>query len=163
MRAWAHFSLRQDSQAVTDEEAAFKLKPPSDYREFMNYSSYLRRVKRYQDSLKALRSAEEIELKNGSVSMMTQYNLGWTLFELERYEEAVKAFTLGIPKQPDYPFAYWRRGLAHEAMGKKTLAKSDFESAGRLFVANKDKWKNEDLKNVRDKFIQYGIEKKYPI
>ena len=95
--------------------------------------------------------------------MMTQYNLGWTLFELGRHREAIKAFTLGVPKQPDYPFVYWRRGLAYEAVGNKTLAKGDFETAAKLFMAGKDKWKQEDLKDVRDKLLQYGLQKKYPI
>jgi tetratricopeptide (TPR) repeat protein len=162
LRAWAYFNLRKNMLAVSDQEAAFKIKPPSDYREFINYSLYLRRVGRYEDSLRAVRSAEEFDQKSGQVSMMTQYHLGWTLSELGRYEEAVKAFTSGIPAQPDYPFVYWRRGLAFEALDRKEDARKDFETAARFIVESKNKWEGEDLLiAIRAKLRQYGLERKY--
>ena len=71
-RAWAYANSAQDRLAVTDQEAAFALKPPDDYRQFINYASYLRAVRRYEDSLRALRSAESFEKGSGKPSMMTQ-------------------------------------------------------------------------------------------
>lgn len=164
VRAWANFKLRNDPLAVADQEESFKLKPPSEYREFINYASYLRRVKRYEDSLKALLSAERIDRAEGRQSMMTQYNIGWTLSELRRYDEAVKAFSKGIPLQPDYPYVYWRRGLALEALGKNKEAAKDYENAARLINDSSDKWTEEEsLVAIRLKLKQYGIDKKYAI
>lgn len=164
VRAWAYFNLRKDSLAVADQEESFKIKAPTDYREFINYSSYLRRVKRYQDSLKTLHSAEAIERKKGQESMMTQYNIGWTLAELGQHEEAVKAFSTGIPMQPDYPYVYWRRGLAHEAIGRRDDAARDFEMAAKLISQSRKKWTEEEfLSKMRPKFKEYGIDKKYSI
>ena len=161
IRAWSNFSLRHALAAVSDQEAAFKIKAPTEYREFINYSSYLRRVERYDDSLLALRSAEKFDQKNSQVSMMTQYNLGWTLFKLGRYEEAVEAFNRGIPQQPDYPFVYWRRGLALEALGRKEDARKDFETSAILIVTAKIKPTEESLAPIRPKLRQYGLDTKY--
>lgn len=159
VRSWAYNNVHQDIEAIADLEAAFKLKAPSNYNEFINYGSILRRVKRYEDSLDALREAEKINQS----SMMTQYNLGWTLSELGRYNDAVKAFSQGIPMQPDYPYVYWRRGLAFEALDQQKNAIADFEQAAQLFIEFKEKWVNEDLTAVREKLKDYGFEKKYPI
>lgn len=157
-RAWAHANLKQHQLAVSDQEAAFALKAPSDYREFINYASYLRSVKRYEDSLRALRSAEAFEASSGTPSMMTHYNLGWTLHELGRYEEAAQAFSKGIPAQPDYPFVYWRRGLAFDAMGRKEDARKDFETFAMRFASFENKASVSDwLPAIREKLQQYGI------
>ena len=58
--------------------------------------------------------------------MVTQYNLGWSLYKLNRFEESIQAFTKGIPQQPDYPFVYLRRGLAYYKLGRSVNAKEDF-------------------------------------
>jgi tetratricopeptide (TPR) repeat protein len=85
-RAWSYSNLKQHALAIGDEEAAHKLRPPSEYRQFINYATYLRRVGRIQDSLNAVLAAERLEA--GKVSMMTQYNKGWSLLELGRHAEA---------------------------------------------------------------------------
>ena len=59
--------------------------------------------------------------------MVTQYNLGWVLFELNRFEEAIEAFSKGIPQQPNYPFVYLRRGLAYLKQGDTKNARQDFD------------------------------------
>jgi tetratricopeptide (TPR) repeat protein len=164
VRAWAYFSLHQDSAAVLDQEASFKVEGPKEYREFINYSSYLRRVARHQDSLRALRAAERIDQRSGRLSMMTQYNLGWTLAELRRYDDAVRVFTKAIPLQPEFPFVYWRRALALEALGRTVEAKEDIESAARILMTGPMKFQEDDFTaSLRKKIQQYGLQQKYPI
>ena len=80
--------------------------PHVEYRDYINFAMYLRRVGHYEDSLRALHSAENLDKANDHPAMMTQYQIGWTLSALGRYDEAVTAFTRGIPDQPDYPFVY---------------------------------------------------------
>lgn len=156
-RAWSYSCLRQYAQAVQDQEAAYELRPPSEYRQFINYASYLRGRGRLQDSLNAVVTAEGME--GGKVSLMTQYNKGWSLLELARYREAVDAFSKGIPIQPDYAFAYWRRGLAHEGLGDRASALADFEKAARLLIEKNNVAAAGDLlPAMREKLRQHGLE-----
>jgi tetratricopeptide (TPR) repeat protein len=164
VRAWAHFSLRQNNAAVQDQEASFVEAPPTDYREFINYSSYLRRVSRFEDSLSALKAAESINRRSGLRSMMTQYNLGWTLTELRRYDEAAKVLTDAIPLQPEFPFVYWRRALVFEALGRNSEAKRDIESAAKLMTTGPMKFSEDEFTiALRKKIQQYNLQKQYPM
>lgn len=164
VRAWAHFSLRQNNAAVQDQEASFVEGRPTDYREFINYSSYLRRVSRFEDSLSALRAAESINRRSGQRSMMTQYNLGWTLTELRRYDEAAKVLTDAIPLQPDFPFVYWRRALVFEALGRNSEAKHDIEAAAKLLTTGTMKFPEDEFTiALRKKIHQYNLQNQYPM
>jgi len=69
---------------------------------------------------------KKIDQMQGHPSMMTQYNLGWSLYKIGRFEVAIEAFNTGIPIQPDYAFVYFRRGLAYVKLGKEAQAKEDF-------------------------------------
>lgn len=125
-RAWAHHNLENNEQALTDQKKAFALRTPTQYHEFINHAAYLRRLQLFQESLDALVPAQKIDDLNGHPSMMTQYNRGWSLYRLNRFEESVRAFTKGIPQQPDYPFVYLRRGLAYYKLGESGNAREDF-------------------------------------
>jgi tetratricopeptide (TPR) repeat protein len=157
VRAWSYSNMKRDELAVRDQESAYKLRPPSEYRQFINYASYLRRVGRMQDSLSAVLEAETRE--GGKVSMMTQYNKGWSLLELGRYQEAVEAFSKGIPIQPDYAFVYWRRGLAYDGLGDRKQARADFETSARLLIDKNNVAAAADLLPLmRGKLRHYGLE-----
>ncbi len=95
-RAWAHHNLENNKQALTDQELAFELKPPTQYHEFINHADYLRRLQLFQESLNVLMSAQKIDELNGHSSMVTQYNLGWSLYKLNRFEESIQAFSTAI-------------------------------------------------------------------
>jgi len=156
-RAWALYSLNKSSLAVQDQEAAFELVKPSKYNELINYASYLREVKRYKDSLSPLYEAVKLDDASGHVSMMTQYNIGWSLSETGKYNEAINAFTKAIPSQPDFPFVYWRRGKAYHALGMKAEAKTDFLNYAKLLKNSKMKvpplWREE----INNLLSQYNL------
>ena len=159
-RAWSHSSLSRHPQAVADQEAAFKLRPAADYREFINYALYLRHVGRHEQSLYAVMSAEKVQ-GGSKPRMMTQYHKGWALLELGRHKEAVAAFGEGIPDQPDYAYVYWRRGLAYEALGDKALAARDFERCAQLLIDKREVESAGDvLPALRGKLAQYGLDKR---
>lgn len=126
-RAWAYFNLSSVESAVQDQEAAFSIKAPSQYHEFINYGVYLKKAKRYKESLVPFYSAAEIDKSAGQISMMTQYHIGWSLHELGKYKKAIKEINKGIPHQPDFPFVYWRRGLSYDALGMSDKAKNDLK------------------------------------
>lgn len=162
-RAWSHSSLSHHALALADQEAAFKLRPAKDHREFINYAVYLRLAGRHEQSLYAALSAERAE-GGSKPRMMTQYHKGWALAELGRHKEAVEAFTEGIPDQPDYAYVYWRRGLAHEALGNKELASRDFERCAQLLIDKREAASAGDvLPALRVKLAQYGLDKRLPI
>jgi tetratricopeptide (TPR) repeat protein len=162
VRAWAYSNLGQYALAVADQEASYKLQAPTRYLQFINYAFYLRSAGRAQDSLHAVLAAEALEA--GKVSMMTQYNKGWSLAELGRHREAVEAFTKGIPIQPDYAFVYWRRGLAYEGLGDRKAAQADFETSARL-LTEKDNVAaaGQLLPAMREKMRAYGLDKRFPL
>jgi tetratricopeptide (TPR) repeat protein len=87
----------------------------------------LRAAGSYQEAL------EQLELHNrcdkSPVRMSYYYHLGWTYHEMGRYEEALQAYDNGLRTQPDYLYAYWRRGLAHEALGQTEKAARDYQRA----------------------------------
>lgn len=130
-RALAHFSLDNFAAALQDQEASFRLVAPSTRRELVNHAVYLRLSGKPLASLDPLREAEMIDEREGRASMMTQYNLGWSLYELGRYDEAIAAYSKGITSRPDYPFVYFRRGLAYDKVGRVAEAEDDFD----LFVS----------------------------
>lgn len=158
LRAFAHYKLERHADAVVDQEAAFTLEVPTRHGDFINYSLYLRLVGRLDDSLRAVQSADAMERKSGSSSMMTQYHLGWVLLELGKPRDAVAAFSRGLPFQPNYPFAYWRRGLAYEALGEKEKARDDFVLAAKHFSSAEQRASAGDLLPVIEtKLHSYGI------
>ncbi|MDH5219228.1 MAG: tetratricopeptide repeat protein [Gammaproteobacteria bacterium] len=126
-RAWGHYSLGNFQLAVTDQKTANDLHTPVEHGDFINYALYLRKAGKVEESLKPLFNAERLDEASGHPSMMTQYHLGWSLYELERYDEAIAAFSKGIPAQSDYPFVFFRRGLAYDKIGAIELARADFE------------------------------------
>lgn len=162
VRAWSHARLGQHASAAEDQEAAFAALPAATYRDFLDYALYLRDAGRTGESLQAILAAERVE--GGRTSMMTLYHKGWILHELGRHQEAIQAFSAGIPLQPSYAFVYWRRGLAYERLGEVKLAARDFEECARLLAAGKLTTAGEDLLvGIRAKLRQYGLGDKYPL
>jgi tetratricopeptide (TPR) repeat protein len=156
-RAWAYHNVGRMPEAVADQEAAFTI-APANYGELINYALYLRLAGRALDSLEPLRKAERIENAKGYTSMMTQYHLGWSLQELGRHEEAVAAFSKGIPRQTDFAYAYFRRGLSLEVLGRKDDAKRDFEKVATLIATpSKGNTLDDELSPILKKLDEYGI------
>ena len=156
-RAWIHFNHRDVTSAVADQESAFHIRQPSEYRELINYALYLRLSGRVSDSLTPLKQAEEMDRAEGKVSMMTQYHLGWTLQELGQHREAVEAFSHGIPDQPDYAFVYLRRGISLDALGRKTEARDDLSKGLALAKQNNDDLSSKELTPLRNKLVEYDL------
>ncbi len=159
-RAWSYFSLDDFDNALDDQQQSFRLVAPSTRDELINYAAYLRMAGRVQQSLEPLREAEALDERDGHSSMMTQYNLGWSLYELGRYDEAIAAFSRGIPSQPDYPFVYFRRGLAYDRVGRTDEADADFIEFVSFFE-NEDVVFNErfesELRELSGRYPELGV------
>ncbi|GGY72021.1 hypothetical protein GCM10011613_16190 [Cellvibrio zantedeschiae] len=89
---------------------------------------------------------EQIELHNqcdtSKERMSYYYHLGWTYAEMGEFIKAIDAYSEGLKTQPNYPFAYWRRGLAYEKFGKAVEAQADYKKAYEVGMeGNPEKFK----------------------
>ena len=156
-RAWAHYSLKSYEIALSDQETSFQLRLPTRRNEFISHASFLRKLNRFEESLQPLLKAKKIDETRGHPSMMTQYNLGWSYYELGRYDEAIAAFTTGIPSQPDYPFVFLRRGFAYDKTKNAAGAESDFSRFVTLFRKGKMGLPESAVIEIRKLSINYEV------
>lgn len=118
--------------------------------------NYVRKAAEFRAEGSYQKSLDEIEKHNvcdkSEVRMSYFYHKGWTYYEMGEYERAVEAFTYGLETDPNYFYAYWRRGLAHEAAGDIESAQKDYRKGYDVGVeAHGDKFfeymsKNLDVK-----------------
>ena len=91
---------------------------------------YVSNAVKLRDTGKYYESLEEIERHNvcdkSETRMSYFYHKGWTLYEMGKYQSAVEAFTKGLETDKNYIYAYWRRGLALEALGDVKEAQEDY-------------------------------------
>ncbi len=57
------------------------------------------------------------------------YNIGYMLWDEGKFDEARKNFDITTRLAPSYADAYYMRGLCAEELGKKALARKDYEQA----------------------------------
>lgn len=134
VRAQAYQELHQLEFAVEDQQEAINLDKTRGAWPWITMGIYRRELKQHDKSLAALREAEKRD-EDGPGSgpgMAVYYHLGWTLHEAGRYAEAVKAYAKGLPHQPDYRYAYYRRALAYEALGERDKARKDLARVAKL-------------------------------
>ncbi|NJO07467.1 MAG: tetratricopeptide repeat protein [Chloroflexaceae bacterium] len=54
---------------------------------------------------------------------------GWTLFQLQRYEEAISSFSRAIELAPTFANAHYGRGESYEAQRQVNEARADYRRA----------------------------------
>lgn len=135
----------------------------------LNHAATEHSNKQYEEEVDTLQRAEEMERGLGWVSMPLQYNLANAFFALRRYDEAVKALSAGLRSQAAFPDAYWLRGRAFEALGRKEEARADFGTgAGHLRAALPAAWaglnptQRANVEQMREKFREYGFDVPVP-
>lgn len=162
IRAWNYARLDRHRPAVDDLEAAYRLKPPANVRDYIDYAVSLREAGRAEDSLQAVLQAERLE--PGIANPATLYHKGAALQELGRDAEAVAVLSRGLQAQPWSPHAHWRRGLAYEGLGNAGLAREDFAESARLLRDQGKSVAGEKLvPAVREKLRQHGLDKTHPL
>jgi tetratricopeptide (TPR) repeat protein len=159
-RAWALQSLGRLNEAIAEMEMSFALPNPPYRLQIVNYATMLRSAGRLEDSLKAIvERGEKIDKAEGEgPSMMIHYHKGWTLQEMGRHPEAIKAFTAGIPQQKDYPFVYLRRAASYAAINNREWAKADMRKFSEYFTIDWRKYVSaQELSEYRKQLIDYGL------
>lgn len=116
--------------------------------------SPIRKAMKFREQKNFNAALEQIELHNqcdtSPERMSYYYHLGWTYDEMGEYTKAIDAYSQGLKTQPSYPFAYWRRGLAYEKLGKIPEAKADYKKAYDLGMENNPEKFKEFLKENPD-------------
>jgi tetratricopeptide (TPR) repeat protein len=130
-KAGAHAELQQFDNALTHQLEAISLEPPKRAWPLISLAIYYRKVGKLNLSLDAAKAAEKLDEDGEGTGpgMAVYYHMGQTLHKMGRLDEAIEAYTLGIPKQLDYGYALYRRALAYEAKGDKVGAKRDLNRA----------------------------------
>lgn len=156
VRAQANFELKRFSLALKDQQESLALEEPKDVWPWIMLAVYHRELKQLDEALAALRSAQDYDEDGPGTGpgMAVHYHTGQTLHAAGRYAEAVEAYTKGIPKQPDFGYALYKRALSHEAMGNQVQAKRDLFRAAELVP--KDGYEAD----VAAKLKEYGFEVK---
>lgn len=154
-----------DPQFDSKQAAARKVRLRRLLGETMQHAAAQRARKEYKEELDTLHKAEDLDRALGWVSMPVQYNLALAFFALKRYEETVSAISAGLVAQPAFPDAYWMRGRALEALGRKDEAREDFDKGARyLRKALPGAWaglnptQRANVADMQRKFLEYGFE-----
>lgn len=133
-RALSYGQLKQHLMAMNDQRAALSIDAPTNVWPLIMLSTYARGNNQFDIALAALQAATKLDEDGPGTGpgMAVSYHTGQTLHALGRYQEAIEAFTLGIPKQPDYGYAFYRRALSYEALGEREMAKRDLIRTAEL-------------------------------
>ncbi|OEZ99734.1 tetratricopeptide repeat protein [Duganella sp. HH101] len=153
------------SRYLSDLREMVKKRQTRVFYRYINYAAQTRKDGKYGESMRILRKAEELNrVLFSKPSMMVQYHLGLTFNATKRYDEAVQALSLGLQSQPSYAPAYFQRGLAYEALGRREEARGQFETAaGRMpaEITSKEPAQREaeeqERRTMSAKFREYGI------
>lgn len=159
VRADCYSTLDQHNLALEDQSRALEILTPDYVWALLMLGAFYRDMKEYDLSLAVLKQALKIsESGLGTQPTMPEYyHLGLTLNAAGRYNEAIDAFTKGIPKQRNYGYALYHRALAYEGIGNKKLAKNDLLQAKKL--APKDGYEEFVLNKFREYEIFDELEK----
>jgi tetratricopeptide (TPR) repeat protein len=155
-RAHAYAELKQWNAAAIDQRQAILASKPKDVWPYLMLGAYLREAALYEESLTALKAALAFDEDGPGTGpgMAVYYHTAQTLHRAGRYQDAIEAMTLGIPKQPDYGYALYQRALSYEALGDKAQAKRDLFRVVEL--APKEGYEPE----IARKLAEYGFQVK---
>lgn len=154
LRARALSDMGQNERAVDDQEKFIALQKPKDPWPWIGLAVYQRSLKQYDAALASLRNAEKLDEDGPGTGpgMAVYYHTGWTLQLSGRHAEAIEAFNKGIPKQPSYYWAKFRRGLSYEQLGEREKAAQDFKDAAANI--ERKEWSDE----FKNKISEYGLQ-----
>jgi tetratricopeptide (TPR) repeat protein len=86
-----------------------------------------------------------------SPRMTYYYHKGLTLHAMGNYDEAIAAFSAGIPEQPDYYWVYYYRALSYEKTGQRDKTVEDLKTLAAH--TEQKNWSDE----IKAKLAQYKI------
>ena len=152
-RARAYSGLNYPTASVEDQKASLTFGKLYDVWPLVTLAGYQRSMKQYDAAMAMLQQALAYD-EDGPGSgpgMGVFYHTGLTLNAMGKHRDAIEAFDKGIPKQPNFGFAYYSRALAHEALVNRAQAKLDLTKAAELIPPA------EYSRPMIAKFREYGV------
>ena len=149
-RGLAFREKRDYARAISDVTRAMQLRGQASYEDYVQRAISYRLSGNPSAALDDIGSAGSAfpDKRNASY----YYQQGWNLHLLGRYDEAIEALTSVIAQQPDYYWAYFRRGASYDKKGDRTKALEDLKKA----AANIDaQYWSDEAKTV---FAQYELQ-----
>jgi tetratricopeptide (TPR) repeat protein len=134
-RGQSYSLLKRNDEAVADLEEAIRLDPAHDLI-FATFAGALNRMGRREEGLIQARYA----LALNPDSFQNQWTLGWTLYGLGRWEDAVKPFGMACESKPVqtwcayHALALLRSGREHEARAAAGKAASLPENESGTYI-----------------------------
>lgn len=137
-RSSAYKDLGEYQLALNDISAAMTLSPPKVTWDILSRAAIYIDAGQFELALDDIEWAFQFDEDGPGTGpgMAAQFHLGQALHELGRYEEAVDAYTNGIPKQSDFQTVYFQRAKSHDKLGNETAAKKDLETYVRISKEN---------------------------
>lgn len=140
MRGIAYEQINDYAKAIADSEGALRLRPARTAWDVIGLAALYRKAGQPERALVLLRKNifdEHLGMtgKGTTLGMPSYYHLGLTLVDLEKWPEAVEAFTEGLTYQPDYAWAYLSRAVAYSGMRDVEHARADLMKGRKLIDA----------------------------
>lgn len=138
------------ARAISDVTRAMQLRGKASFEDYLSRANSYRlsgNPSAALDDIKAAGSAYPD--KRGTPYY---YHLGWNLYLLGRYDDAIEALTSAIAQQPNYYWAYFWRGLSYDKKGERAKALEDLQKTSANIDA--DYW-DDEAKTV---FAQFGLQ-----
>ncbi len=137
-RSSAYQDLGELTKALDDISTSLSLSPPKVTWDILRRAAIYIDAGQFELALDDIEWAFQFDEDGPGTGpgMAAHFHLGQALYKLGRYEEAVDAFTNGIPKQPDFQAVYFQRAKSHDKLGNDTAAKNDLETYARISKKN---------------------------
>jgi tetratricopeptide (TPR) repeat protein len=154
-RARAYSAQKDFARAIADYDRVFEIRGTVPFEDFVGRAFVYRESGNFPAALDDLQRAKALiaayKGSDPSPAMTYYFNLGRTLHAMGKYDDAIAAFSAGMPEQPDYYWAYYYRALSYEKTGQRDKVVADLTTAaGHIEQKN---WSDE----LRAKLAEYNI------
>lgn len=123
---FAFYKLNKSQEAITNFLQATALKPDYEQAHHSLGDAYFYLAKDYKQALEPYKKALELKPEQPNVN----YNVGWILNDLERYEEAIPFLQKAIEQKVNTPaFAHQEIGFAHYKRKNNPAAIANYQKA----------------------------------
>jgi Tfp pilus assembly protein PilF len=127
------YASREDHKALASFNNALRINPVNIEALFAR-GCYYQKIDSFNHAVNDYEKIIELDPSNRSAN----YNLAYIKFISNDYKAAEKYFSKAIEADSSYTYAFFGRGLAYKEMGKKQLARADFNKVLELDPAFED-------------------------
>lgn len=135
VRARTNFYLGKFSEVISDTEMAVSLGRELQTASRLSYAISLERSDRLDAALEQFdRAYAESDAAVDKLKFNHRYHQGRAYDKAGQLEPAIEAYSRAIMNYPEFPWAYFARGLVNEKLGRMEQAKADLELARMKFA-----------------------------